>query len=192
MIGSLIFFESLRVCTSFRYRRGRRRVAVRVACDSSQQVPQCLKRVQIDLGTLQSRHRRAGRLIEHPQRHTERNTRRAAAWAAAGCSNAHDGNHLVDEDVLPTPRVKVVENPPRNGTVGVRKSSCASAAGPRWWPTEAAAGAPTASVPKAISSVRVAGKIGTSSVPRSARTPSTQRPSTSSRPRRTRRTALAI
>ena len=128
MIDSFIFFESLRVCTSCRGRRGTRRVAVGIAYDLGQQLPQCRKRVQIDLRTLQSRHRRAGRPIEHPQRYTERNARRTAKRTTAGRPNAQDGDHLVDEDVLPTPRVKVVENPPRYGIVGVRKFSCANAA----------------------------------------------------------------
>ena len=51
-------------------------------------------------------------------------TSRPAGQAAVGYGNSALGEHLVNGDLLPVPRVELVENPAFGGAVGVRESSC--------------------------------------------------------------------
>ena len=51
-------------------------------------------------------------------------TSRPAGQAAVGYGNSALGEHLVNCDLLPVPRVELVENPAFGGAVGVRESSC--------------------------------------------------------------------
>ena len=51
-------------------------------------------------------------------------TSRPAGQAAVGYGNSALGEHLVNGDLLPVPRVELVENPAFGGAVGVQESSC--------------------------------------------------------------------
>ena len=128
MIGSLTPVAEPQVCLPVGNdrRSGRRRNgSAPIAADSrGQQVRQRFERRQIDMGPLPSANGRATLPVEHPQRHFEQRTSSPADQAAVGYGNAALSEHLVNGDLLPAPRVELVENPAFGGAVGVRESSC--------------------------------------------------------------------
>ena len=93
-----------------------------MANDRGQQTRQRFERRKVDVRPLPPADGRTGLPVEHPQRHFELG--RAAGQATVGYGNAAPNERTVDGDLLPGPRVELVENPAFGGTVGVRESSC--------------------------------------------------------------------
>ena len=107
MVGSLTLVAGAQVC---------------IANDRGQQIRQRFERRKVDVRPLPPADDRTSLPVEHPQRHFELG--RAAGQATVGYGNAAPDERTVDGDLLPGPRVELVENPAFGGTAGVRESSC--------------------------------------------------------------------
>ena len=109
MVGSLTLVAGAQVC---------------IASDRGQQVRQRFERREVDVRPIPPADGRTSLPVEHTQRHFELG--RAAGQATVGHGNAAPDERTDDGDLLPGPRVELVENPAFGGTVGVRESSCST------------------------------------------------------------------
>jgi hypothetical protein len=94
-----------------------------------EQCPQRLKRGDIRLRERRNPHRRASRLIEHPNRQLQQMTRRAIIMAAAGHIPRSLPDHLMNMNDASCPWMPRIKDLALLRPMGVASSRCTTAGG---------------------------------------------------------------